>query len=713
MLKPASFDETNGVLYSIEQRTLARDLLHTLDAVAGPHLVDGGPASNSGEPSGGDNCFDIELWRLLASNAPTSTKPKDTARARDYQAWIIRVVTNDVGATVSIVVEHKRTAYPKVWERVAMDINFEVLLERSPMLAALVRIPEKPAARSAKAQRVRSSSRKDGASEAMGLLHHRYDEAQAIRAVDRRDFEDDLGRALGKDFISGNPAASAHLDSVTFARLQSGAGARMRRTLLKRTDRLERTAEATGDDTVRVGEIESELTTAAAVVDAAFEKILFSPLAFIREQKLDSILLEAFPEGSHHRLMAIDAAGVDRTGTKSAPKLRAYSQKLRGILLGYVNIACGLSKRNGVHYRIVRTIIRMAEGGAVTGRGSNMEKMEGKNASLRHTVGPMLLLIAESHPSPKPGDVGFFDNSNVKKVSKFGTLKPSERGGKGSTDQFMHNSTIGGNYAPSRPYDAMADKRVHPLQTELVTAELYSLDRPAPHSSFPAAATSLFRLQSKRAGKKPKKGKTKTKSSRAVLPNVEVALALTSGLTFVLPAPETSASAAGGSVLHSRCRSCRDVYEEEEGGGVGDDEQMLCSNCTSEQMFYLSVIAMEPPATSSPAGPKPLISLLPQQASRVVDVRMKGEKKMPALALGRRVNLERTQALEKEGRMRQEADAKAEIEAEAREDVAAVAAAEFHDFVIDDGDVGLHKLAQLCELISVTIPHFVRIVLTI
>jgi hypothetical protein len=312
-------------------------------------------------PSGADNCFDIVLWRLPTSKALTKTRPSPTARARDYQAWITRVVTNDAAATVSIVVEHRTTErHNKQWERVAMDINYDILLERSPMLARLVTQIPKGRGKDTRAcaKRARACGQKGGASAAVGLLHRLYDKSLATGPARRREFELDLGTELEEDFIGGNPAVAAHLNSVKFALLQSGAAARVRRSGAERTRRLERTAEGTSDDVLRVGTIIAELTSAAKVMDVAMEKILFAPLAEIREQTLDPILLKAFPEGSFHRLMALDAAGKNRTGNKSAPKRRTHEQKLRGILLGYVNIACGVSQNNGVHYRIVRTIIR-------------------------------------------------------------------------------------------------------------------------------------------------------------------------------------------------------------------------------------------------------------------------------------------------------------------------------------------------------------------
>ena len=72
-LKSAALHETNEVLFRIEQRSLARDLLHTLIDVAGPDSVTGGPKSLSGTPSGGDNCFDITLCRRRISPSPRSS----------------------------------------------------------------------------------------------------------------------------------------------------------------------------------------------------------------------------------------------------------------------------------------------------------------------------------------------------------------------------------------------------------------------------------------------------------------------------------------------------------------------------------------------------------------------------------------------------------------------------------------------------------------
>ena len=197
--KSAAYDETNEVVYLIERRSLARDLLHTLQTVAGADRVAGGPTSLSGMPSGADNCFDIVLWRLPTSKALTKTRPSPTARARDYQAWITRVVTNDAAATVSIVVEHRTTErHNKQWERVAMDINYDILLERSPMLARLVtQIPKgRGKDMRACAKRARACGQKGGASAAVGLLHRLYDKSLATGPARRREFELDLGTEL-------------------------------------------------------------------------------------------------------------------------------------------------------------------------------------------------------------------------------------------------------------------------------------------------------------------------------------------------------------------------------------------------------------------------------------------------------------------------------------------------------------------------------------
>lgn len=194
--KSAAYDETNEVVYLIERRSLARDLLHTLQTVAGADRVAGGPTSLSGMPSGADNCFDIVLWRLPTSKALTKTRPSPTARARDYQAWITRVVTNDAAATVSIVVEHRTTErHNKQWERVAMDINYDILLERSPMLARLVTQIPKGRGKDTRAcaKRARACGQKGGASAAVGLLHRLYDKSLATGPARRREFELDLG----------------------------------------------------------------------------------------------------------------------------------------------------------------------------------------------------------------------------------------------------------------------------------------------------------------------------------------------------------------------------------------------------------------------------------------------------------------------------------------------------------------------------------------
>ena len=217
--KSAAYDETNEVVYLIERRSLARDLLHPLQTVAGADRVAGGPTSLSGMPSGADNCFDIVLWRLPTSKALTKTRPSPTARARDYQAWITRVVTNDAAATVSIVVEHRTTErHNKQWERVAMDINYDILLERSPMLARLVTQIPKGRGKDTRAcaKRARACGQKGGASAAVGLLHRLYDKSLATGPARRREFELDLGTELEEDFIGGNPAVAAHLNSVKF-----------------------------------------------------------------------------------------------------------------------------------------------------------------------------------------------------------------------------------------------------------------------------------------------------------------------------------------------------------------------------------------------------------------------------------------------------------------------------------------------------------------
>ena len=229
--KSAAYDETNEVVYLIERRSLARDLLHTLQTVAGADRVAGGPTSLSGMPSGADNCFDIVLWRLPTSKALTKTRPSPTARARDYQAWITRVVTNDAAATVSIVVEHRTTErHNKQWERVAMDINYDILLERSPMLARLVTQIPKGRGKDTRAcaKRARACGQKGGASAAVGLLHRLYDKSLATGPARRREFELDLGTELEEDFIGGNPI-------VSIAKLITFATAVVARSVLTKT----------------------------------------------------------------------------------------------------------------------------------------------------------------------------------------------------------------------------------------------------------------------------------------------------------------------------------------------------------------------------------------------------------------------------------------------------------------------------------------------